>query len=296
MGSEGEKGFREGRFLEGSFQKARFEDRISTFGEYDPLGVSPPSPPNFSSQEGLTKPKLLANTSKELSRAHALLKGVIITDSQKNTRDNSKTTNTQFNEENPIECQNFSRTLPKNLAGAHALLKGAIPTDSQKNTRDNSKTKNILQWRKSHSSESLYLWDFPLEWCLSKGISSSYLWDFLLWIMGSSWNEYRRWAHLTKNLLDSLRSVPSSHKWWLAYLALWGPDLDIKWPLPLPFLFLQTGIRITTTFTCGWVRVSVQFHYYQLNSPERRSTNYFTFTFACVISQELEMQSCVAAW
>ena len=61
-----------------------------------------------------------------------------------------------------------------------------------------------------------------------------------------------------------------------------------KWPTKL-----QTGIGITTTFTCGWVRVSVQFHYYQVNSPEWRITNSITFFFACFIRQELNMQSCV---
>ena len=54
--------------------------------------------------------------------------------------------------------------------------------------------------------------------------------------------------------------------------------------------------RSTTTFTCGWVRVSVQFHHYQFHSSERRVTNYVTFTFACFVPQELKMQSCVAVW
>ena len=42
-----------------------------------------------------------------------------------------------------------------------------------------------------------------------------------------------------------------------SYLFLWGPELAIKLPVPLPFSFSQTGVRITTTFTCGLVRVSV---------------------------------------
>ena len=73
---------------------------------------------------------------------------------------------------------------------------------------------------------------------------------------------------------------PSRHKWWLAYLILWGPELAIKLPFPLPFLFLQAGIRDATAFTCGSVRVSVQLHHYQFNSPEWRIMNYITFTFS----------------
>ena len=65
--------------------------------------------------------------------------------------------------------------------------------------------------------------------------------------------------------------LPSRHKWWLTYFDSLGPELTIKWPL-LPSLFLQTGTQITTTFTCSWVHVSVQFHYYQINSPERQIT------------------------
>ena len=60
--------------------------------------------------------------------------------------------------------------------------------------------------------------------------------------------------------------------------------------------FLQAGIRITTTFTCSSVRVAVHFHYYLVNSPERRITNYITFAFASFIPQEVKMQSFVAAW
>ena len=43
---------------------------------------------------------------------------------------------------------------------------------------------------------------------------------------------------------------------------------------------------MTTTFACGSVRVSVHFHYYQLNAPERGIANFITFTFACSILQE----------
>ena len=46
-------------------------------------------------------------------------------------------------------------------------------------------------------------------------------------------------------------------------------------------LCLQTGIRITTTFTtCGWVRVSHQFCYCQFSFPERQSTNSITYVTA----------------
>ena len=55
--------------------------------------------------------------------------------------------------------------------------------------------RSVIQGRKSHNSDSLYLWDFPLRDLFFKGNCSSYLWDVLPWIMGSSWNEYRRWAH-----------------------------------------------------------------------------------------------------
>ena len=68
----------------------------------------------------------------------------------------------------------------------------------------------------------------------------------------------------------------------ILWQILWGPELVTK--SPLPFLFLQVGIRITTTFTCAWVRLSVQFHYYQFDSPERRITNYVPLTFACYSS------------
>ena len=44
---------------------------------------------------------------------------------------------------------------------------------------------------------------------------------------------------------------------------------------------MLTGIRITTTFTCGWVGARA---------------NYITFTFACFIPQKLKWQSFVAAW
>ena len=45
--------------------------------------------------------------------------------------------------------------------------------------------------------------------------------------------------------------LPSRHKWWPACLIFLGSELWIT--LPLPFLFVLTRIRITTTFTCGWV-------------------------------------------
>ena len=55
-----------------------------------------------------------------------------------------------------------------------------------------------------------------------------------------------------------------------------GPELAIQLPLPLLFLFLQTGliIRTTPTFTWDSVCVSVQFHHCQFNSLERRITNF----------------------
>ena len=82
-------------------------------------------------------------------------------------------------------------TEKKTLSWAHALLKGAIIADSQK-------IQEIIprQGRKSHNSDSLYLWDF-LPWIMFlKGIFFLFM-NFLPWIMRrSSWNEYRRWAHL----------------------------------------------------------------------------------------------------
>ena len=50
------------------------------------------------------------------------------------------------------------------------------------------------------------------------------------------------------------------------------------------------------TFTWGSVRVSVQFHCCQFNSPELRITNCLPFAFAYLILQELKLQSSVAAW
>ena len=68
-------------------------------------------------------------------------------------------------------------------------------------------------------------------------------------------------------------------------------DIKLAIDLPLPFLFLQVGIRFAAAFTCGSVRVSVHFHYHQLNSPEWRITHCFTFTFAWFIPLEIRMQS-----
>ena len=50
-----------------------------------------------------------------------------------------------------------------------------------------------------------------LSYVVLRGFSSSYLWDYLPWIMGSSWNEYGRWAHQTfapcrKQVLSAPRS------------------------------------------------------------------------------------------
>ena len=59
--------------------------------------------------------------------------------------------------------------------------------------------------------------------------------------------------------------------------------------------YLGIGFVPGGTFTCGLVRISVQFHCYQLKSPERWITDCIAFTFASLIPQELNMQSFAAA-
>ena len=84
------------------------------------------------------------------------------------------------------------------LSWAHSLLKGDIITDNPKIQEIIPRRKDITQGRKSHNSDSLFLWEFPsLNYVFLRGSSSSYSWDFLTWVMGSSWNEYRLWAHLS---------------------------------------------------------------------------------------------------
>ena len=83
---------------------------------------------------------------------------------------------------------------------------------------------------------SLYLFmGFLLEIWIIMGFSSSfYLWDFLPWIMGSSWNEYRRWAdliyvHVPFSFPSNFSEIPSvcwkfHDRLWEAFVGhfLWG--------------------------------------------------------------------------
>ena len=57
-----------------------------------------------------------------------------------------------------------------------------------------------------------------------------------------------------------------------------------NWNFNYSYLYLRLGSHVSS--------VPV----YLFSSPERRSTNYTTFTFACLIPQELKLQSSVAAW
>ena len=110
--------------------------------------------------------------------------------------------------------------------------------------------------------------------------------------VGSFWGSIRKWHAFTRqnsawyHLLIGLNSfsvprVPSRHKWWPACLILRGSELWITLPLPLPFLFLLTGIRITTTFTCGvWLPFYI---------PQARIANYITFTFCLFYSPKIKI-------
>ena len=85
----------------------------------------------------------------------------------------------------------------------------------------------------------------------------------------------------------SVRRVPSRHKWWPACLIFRGSESWIAFPLPLPFLFLLTGIRITTTFIWGMLL--------PLKFPGRRIANYITFYLCLFYFPKFKWQSFVAA-
>ena len=113
-------------------------------------------------------------------------------------------------------CTEGSRQVCLSLSWAHALLKGAIITDSPK-------IREIFPGGKRQNSRKIprfwfliyiYIYYvfffgggvgiFLLVLCLSKGIFFLLFMGFLPWMMGSSWNEYRRWAHLAFLLVPDI--------------------------------------------------------------------------------------------
>ena len=74
--------------------------------------------------------------------------------------------------------------------------------------------------------------------------------------------------HLQNNMFHE--PIPSRHKWWLAYLIFGDPNLAMKLPLPLPFLLVQTGVRLQLPLWLGLRVSSVPRYHYQF-------TNYITF-------------------
>ena len=78
-------------------------------------------------------------------------------------------------------------------------------------------------------------------------------------------------------------SLPSRHIWWPACLIFRGSELWITFPLPLPFWFLLTGIRITTTSCSVWLHLEIP----------QGGKFWTTLPFA---SLKLAWQSFVAAW